>query len=606
MLSHAAAEIQTAPPVSPLRCLVIDDDEVDSCHIRRLLAQGFGDTVSVQTATTWADAQESLKSSSYDICIVDQNLDGHQGVEIVQKYKAEHEATVFILLTGQDDRSIDLAAEEAGAAGYLLKADISASLLERAVRYAMSMHQQQRKLVRIAADLAKSQNDLTSALARAEESEKKYRHLAQHDALTGLPNRTLLADRLDMAMADMRRSGDDIALLHCDLDNFKHTNDNYGHQAGDYLLQEVGKRLKSSIRETDTAARIGGDEFSVLLRSVRTADDATHVARKIIDAIEAPLAYKDQTIRTAISIGITLLDDPSLSPDQLHSQAFQALSVAKKSGKNQYYLFDPTLENDRRRLSAPGQDMMSALAKGEMFLEFQPKLDIADFSVTGAEALIRWEHPAYGSISPAEFIPHAEEGGQIFAISDFTLREAARMAKEAAADQEKIVPISVNISAQLLKRGNLPTLLSAILTEYELPAAALILEITETTAVDGFAWASDQITALRKMGIKIAIDDFGTGYASLAVATRIPADKIKIDRSFIHGMLRSNADYVAVKTTITLAHALGLKVVAEGVEEKAPLAALQDLNCDEAQGYYFARPLRAEGFIDYLRQNPGN
>lgn len=598
-------DLSAQDTMKELKCLVIDDDEVDSQHTSRLLRKGFGPSLNIHAVSSWDSALASLEQESYDVCIIDQFLGPHRGVDLLREYRREFEGTVFILLTGQHDRTIDVAAAEAGAAGYLLKSDISSNLLERSVRFALSLHQQKRELVKVAEDLARSRADLQQALERAEDSERKYRHLAQHDVLTGLPNRMLLGDRLQMAVADMKRNGELIALLHCDLDNFKHTNDKFGHQAGDYLLREIGHRLSSCIRETDTAARIGGDEFCVLLKRAGSSEDVKKVAQKIVDEMAKPFEFKGQTMRTGMSIGISLPAAESDTWDQFHSRADQALYVAKKNGKNQFVVFDPDLEDQRHRISVLGRDMFTALTNKDMFLEFQPKVNLTDGSITGAEALLRWNHATYGRVSPAEFIPQAEEGGQIFPISEFTLREAARMAREISQDHGKIVPIAVNISALLLKRGNLPALITDVLREFGLPPSALILEITETTAVDGFAWASDQITELRAMGVRISIDDFGTGYASLAVATRIPADEIKIDRSFIHGMLSSNPDYVAVKTTVTLAHSLGLKVIAEGVEEESQRAALRDLNCDLGQGYLFARPLSEERFKEYVQQQIG-
>ncbi len=600
--------------------LIVDDDEVDSLNCRRTLKRSFGEHTEIDAAMTWDEAAAAMEARVYDVYIVDHNLGGRTGIELVQEYSEIMQDHVFILLTGQDDRNIDLAAANAGASDYLLKSDLSPERLERSVRFALSMCAQKRELINmakaletatadaqqesrkhltLARELEATQDQLHQTLSRAEESERQYRHLAQHDVLTGLPNRMLFADRLDVAFANARRQNSTTALMQCDLDRFKHINDTLGHQTGDYLLLEVARRLKACIRETDTVARFGGDEFAILLTNLTEHGAAAMVADKIIEALGETFEFNGHKFNSGVSIGISILDGSVDSLDDLMYHADLALYRAKEAGRGQYQFFDHGLNVDAKRIGIIKRELAKVLSGNQLYLVYQPKLDLRTGELNGVEALARWRHSTLGQIPPAEFIPLAEASGQILLMSEWIFDEATRMARKLQRMLRQPFPVSVNLSPVQLKQGGLVHLTERLLSEHAIHASMLELEITETSAVENISWASDQLQQLRDLGIKIAIDDFGTGYSSLALATKLPADQIKIDRSFVSGMLDEASDAAAVNATVSLAHSLGMSVVAEGVETQQQLDYLLGIDCNGAQGFLIGRPMTADTLIGF-------
>lgn len=605
-----------------LKFLVVEDDEVDRLTCCRFLKQSFGEGSDIRSAMSWDEAVAAIDAHEFEVFIVDQNLGGRTGLELIERYSATMQDPIFILLTGQEDRVIDLAATKAGASDYLIKADLSPARLERSIRFALSMSAQKRELIAItqalevakfgaqeesrkhlalAQELESMQNQLRTTLSRAEESERQYRHLAQHDVLTGLPNRMLFADRLDVAFANVKRQRNSAALMLCDLDRFKHINDTLGHQTGDYLLNEVAQRLKDCVRESDTVARFGGDEFAILLTNLEAQADAAHVAEKILNKLSEPYTLSDQEISSSISIGIATLNGTVTDLDELMYQADLALYRAKDSGRNQYRFFDIDLNIDAKRVGTIRRDLDTVLQGKNFYLEFQPKLDLRTGTLNGVEALARWRHSTLGQIPPAEFIPLAEASGQILTISDWIFGEASRMARQLKVLLGRNLPISVNLSPVQLKQGGLLALTEHLLETHKIDPCMLEMEVTETTAVENLSWASDQLRMLRDLGIKIAIDDFGTGYSSLALATKLPADQIKIDRSFVSGMLETTSDLAAVHATVSLAHSLGMTVVAEGVETRKQLDYLMGIDCNCAQGYFIGRPMSGSALSDFCQ-----
>ncbi len=424
--------------------------------------------------------------------------------------------------------------------------------------------------------------------------EARLQHQALHDALTGLPNRTLLLDRAGQALARSRRGGPPFAVLFLDLDNFKTVNDTLGHDAGDRLLVTIAKRLRAVLREHDTLARLGGDEFAAVLESAPDADTAAQMAERLAAALEAPVTLGGQEYRVSTSIGVVVNQERHERPEDLLRDADVAMYRAKESGKARYALFDPTMQAGVAARLTLDRDLRRAVERGEFALAYQPIIDLRSGKVAKLEALLRWYHPERGLIAPDEFIPAAEDSGLIRHLGRWVLAEACRQAR-LWADQGVVVPIAVNLTAQEFQQPSLVAEVAAALAGAGLAARWLRLEITESLAMRDAAATVATLAALRALGVLVAIDDFGTGYSSLAYLKRLPVDVLKIDRAFIDGLgdgLGADPEDTAiVEAIVTLAHTLGLSVVAEGVETAAQAAQLRRLGCDYAQGYHFARPM---------------
>ncbi len=424
-------------------------------------------------------------------------------------------------------------------------------------------------------------------------------YLAYHDALTALPNRALVMDRLDHASAQADRHQEILAVLFLDLDRFKTINDTLGHPAGDSLLQQTAKRLKQTLRDEDTVGRVGGDEFLILLPELTMLEDVGHVAEKILDALSVPFQIADYELHVSASIGISLYPRDADNAESLIKYADTALYLAKEQGRNTFRFFSPELDSSVRARLLLENDLRSAIDKNQLFLEYQPLMDLDSGRCSGAEALLRWQHPEHGLIPPDEFIPIAEETGLILAIGEWVLSQAclqARMWQQAGMHDFRV---SVNLSRRQLEQPGLAARLRQILHETGCPAHLLELEITESSTMTNPEQAIIRLNALHEMGIGLALDDYGTGYSSLAYLKRFPLDRMKIDRSFVEGIPDDSDDIAIVQTTIVMARQLRLKVLAEGVETSAQQALLRALGCDEIQGYLFAKPMSAEAVTDH-------
>ena len=418
-------------------------------------------------------------------------------------------------------------------------------------------------------------------------------YLAYHDALTDLPNRALVMDRLAHASAQADRHKEILAVLFLDLDRFKTINDTLGHPAGDSLLQQAAKRLKTTLREEDTIGRVGGDEFLILVSELTTLEDVGHVADKILKALSAPFLVADYELHVSASIGISLYPRDTDDADALIQYADTALYLAKEQGRNTFRFFSPELDSSVRTRLHLENDLRSAIDKNQLFLQYQPLMDLETGHCSGAEALLRWQHPEHGLISPDDFIPIAEETGLIIPIGEWVLSQAclqARLWQDAGMVDFRV---SVNLSRRQLEQAGLPATLRQILHETGCPPQLLELEITESSTMSHPEQAIIRLNALHEMGIGLALDDYGTGYSSLAYLKRFPLDRMKIDRSFVEGIPDDSDDVAIVQTTIVMARQLRLKVVAEGVETSAQRAFLKALGCDEIQGYLFAKPMSA-------------
>jgi diguanylate cyclase (GGDEF)-like protein/PAS domain S-box-containing protein len=433
--------------------------------------------------------------------------------------------------------------------------------------------------------------------------EERLRQQAFTDDLTGLPNRALFLDRLAHALAIADQHGTTVAALFLDLDSFKLINDSLGHAAGDELLTAVAARLRRALRPTDTLARFGGDEFTVLLEDVATPAAALDEAARLLDALRTPFALADREVFVSTSIGVAVSAAGTSAEAQLR-QADIALYQAKAAGKAQAALFQAEMSEAVIARLALGTDLRRAVEREEFTLHYQPEVDLRTGVLAGLEALVRWRHPERGWIPPAEFIPLAEETGLILALGRWVLSAACRQvaAWQALRPKEPPLVVSVNVSARQLLQDDFVAAVQATLRATGLPPACLRLEITESLVMENLTAANTALDRLKALGVGLAIDDFGTGYSSLSYLRRLPVDTVKIDRSFVQELDTDAGTVAIVRAVVTLAHTLGMAVTAEGVETAEQLAQVRALCCDRAQGYYFARPLPAREIPRVLRE----
>jgi diguanylate cyclase (GGDEF)-like protein/PAS domain S-box-containing protein len=433
---------------------------------------------------------------------------------------------------------------------------------------------------------------LATALQRID-SEGRLAYLAQFDPLTGLPNRTLLADRFSQMIVQAKRRNSPLAALFIDLDEFKVVNDTLGHAGGDALLKEVAVRLQSTVRTGDTVARISGDEFAIVLSDLARPEDAALIAQKVLDRLASAVEVHGNEVFVTASVGIAAFPGDGADAETLLGAADAAMYRAKQSGRNAYQFFTADINQRSRQRAQMGTELRRALERDEFALVYQPKFDLAERKPSGAEALLRWKHPERGVVSPVEFIPVLEETGLIVPVGEWVIRRACADLKGWQAAGLKVGPISVNLSARQFRQQDLDARIKELVAAAGVSPALLELEITESHLMQDPDHAIRIMRALTEAGLRIAIDDFGTGYSSLAYLTRFPLASLKIDRSFVKDMASDKADASIVRTIIEMAHSLGFTVVAEGVETEEQAAFLRALRCEQAQGYLFARPMPA-------------
>lgn len=439
-------------------------------------------------------------------------------------------------------------------------------------------------------------------IRNANKQADSLQHQAMFDSLTNLPNRVLFADRLQQTALIARREKRPFALFAMDLDRFKEINDTLGHHVGDQVLQHVAACARSCLRESDTVARMGGDEFTILLATVSGAEGAVAVANKILKAIGEPFMIAGRNLEIGASIGVVMFPQHGDDPDALLRQADAAMYTAKQA-QSGYRVYSEDLGHGADDRMALQSELRQAIANNELVLHFQPKIDFSAAQVSGVEALVRWQHPVHGLMAPDTFIPLAEQTGLIKPLTKWVLKTALRQCEDWYRAGVTL-SMSVNVSAISIQDPEFPGQMAKMLEDFDVPISQIELEITETALMSEPVRAVECIRQLSALGFQVAIDDFGTGYSSMAYLKELLVAKIKIDKSFVKDMASNHSDAVIVRSTVELGHNLGLKVVAEGVEDQLAWDKLKGLGCDSAQGYYMSRPLPSVDFMTWLEKSP--
>ena len=618
-------------PLANRRILIIDDNAAIHLDFRKVLgaqaehsaqaaldlleANLFGDAATTASRPNFeidsahqgeegvAMVSQALREGrSYAMAFVDMRMPpGWDGLKTIERLWATDPDVQVVICSAHTDYDWTEVVQRLGHSDKLLVLRKPAEPIEvLQCATALSRKWENDRLVRD--QMLRLEEVITARTRGLEAANLQLRHLATHDVLTGLPNRVLLDDRLQQAIAHADRDMRSFALLICDLDRFKLINDSLGHRAGDELLQEVARRLSTVVRTADTVARFGGDEFVLIGTSVSDAEDAAGLASRVMDVLQAPVRIAAIDIHTSPSIGIAMYPDDGTTSQALLAHADAAMYSAKQRGRGTFRHYEPGMHagtEDRVQLES---DLHNAVALHQFVLYYQPKVDTRTGEVRSAEALIRWMHPVRGMVSPAEFIPLAEECGLIGAIGGWVVREACRQARAWQDDGVPPLRVSVNLSASQFRDSGLVESIRRALDDAGLDARYLEVELTESAVMSDPEQSIAILEQLSAMGVLVSVDDFGTGYSSMSYLRRFPIDKLKIDRVFIDEIVSRPEDASIVRAIVSLAHSLRLKVVAEGVETPAQLDFLKTAGCDEYQGFHFSRPVSAADFERLIRK----
>jgi diguanylate cyclase (GGDEF)-like protein len=554
--------------------LVADDDHVMRVYLRDVLNKaGFR----VITASNGKAAVEMYSSRRPDIMILDINMPEKDGFQVCREIRLEPNgslAPIFMVTSVDDEESIQQAFE-AGATDFITKPVKEGILIQR-VRY------------------------MLRAVRNTKNAEKKIHHLAYFDSLTGLPNRRMLQDRLNHALAIAHRENRRVCLLFLDLDKFKDVNDTQGHHFGDSLLRAVATRLADNMRESDTLARVGGDEFVIILSTVGDQEGASTAARRIMSLFSQPFEIEGRLTHSSASIGIAMYPDDGLDFETLLKCADNAMYHAKKQGRSSYRFYTTEIHQKMMQRVAIENGLRYGLERNEFFLQYQPQWDLKTAEISGVEVLLRWQSRDFGLIPPAEFIALTEDSGLIYELGEWILRTACLQVRQCCLTRQKPFTVAVNISGQQLRQPDFVAMVERIFFETGVDAAFIEFEFAENVLMDHADNNIQILRRLRTMGIQLSMDDFGTGYLSLSFMKNFPFDKIKIDRSFINEITEGADNLKIVKAIITLAESFNLRVIAKGVENSEQLEILRKLGCHGVQGFYLAKPMHLECLTEML------
>jgi diguanylate cyclase (GGDEF)-like protein/PAS domain S-box-containing protein len=684
--------------------LLVEDNPADVRLLREMFDEQSSHNTELTQVDTMGEAEKYLAKSVVDIILLDLGLPDAQGLEAIRRARAVAPGVPLVVLTALDDESLASRALQEGVQDYLIKGQIDARGLLRALRYAVERKHMQEALfdekeraqvtlnsigdavictdvlgnITFLNPVAERMTGWSQAEAAGRPKAEVFRilgatsrdsspspmemglgpngiihvpwnctltqrdgfeipidatvapihdregratgvvivfrdmgstrtmalqmvHSAHHDFLTGLPNRKLLSDRVRQAIVSAPRHMKKVAVLFLDLDGFKHINDSLGHPIGDRLLQSIAKRLVDSVRGSDTVSRQGGDEFVVLLSEVEGLDSVVTTVRRLLQVGAEPHSIDQHDLHVTTCIGVSIFPDDGLDPETLIKNADTAMYQAKENGRQSYQFFKPAMNVRAVERQSIEGSLRRALERQEFAVHYQPKINLRTGEISGAEALIRWTHPTRGPVSPAQFIPVAEDCGLILPIGNWVLREACKQARTWVDAGLPLGTMGVNISAMEFRNENFLEGVFAILKDTGLHPTSLELELTESVLMKHPESTASVLQALRAKGVQVAVDDFGTGYSSLSYLQKFSIDALKIDQSFVRRITTAPDETTIVTAVIGMARSLKLRVVAEGVETLKELEFLQARQCDEAQGYYFSRPIVAEQFAKLLQ-----
>jgi diguanylate cyclase (GGDEF)-like protein len=558
-----------------IRVLLLGDEAAEAEWISGMLRESKALEFETIHSTGMLAGESLPDPKEIQVVLTLPSFDDNPSHDHLQQVGMTYPDSPVVIIGGEHDEAQSLNALRCGARGFLLASGLDTRPLLSGIVAAMDSHRSIRDL------------------SRARERDQ---HHGTHDQLTGLANRYLFHDRLRQATAASRRGGNKVALLFLDLDNFKMVNDTLGHSVGDGLLRRVAHHLRQDLRESDTAARVGGDEFALLLTNLRHEADAAQVAAKIVQSLREPIVLKNQSIQCTASIGIATVPANGSEPKELIEKSDTAMYHAKKYGKDRYEFFTDDMNDAVMQRVMLESGLKTSIEREELLLLYQPIFDPRLDRVIGGEALLRWKHPDLGFMAPDAFLPLAEETGQIVQLGEWVLRTACAQNARWQSVLGDGFRISVNISPRQLQEPNFARLVDDALRESGLPAEHLELEIIETSIVQGAAVTLKALHDLKDLGVHLAIDDFGTGYSALSYLKHLPIDALKIDQSFVTSVTSNPADATIIQATMMMAQGLNLSTVAEGVETHDQLLLLASYGCNRMQGYLFGRPAVPEIF----------
>ncbi|MDY6978800.1 MAG: EAL domain-containing protein [Pseudomonadota bacterium] len=559
-----------------LRLLLVEDNPDDAELVLRALRKG-GYQVDYTRVDNAPDLTRQLREADWELVLSDYAMPHFNGLAALKLVKEHNPDIPFIVISGTIGEEVAVEAMRKGAQDYLMKDN----------------------LTRLLPAIQRELTDADERRARRA-AEQTLRHQAYHDLLTGLPNRWLLRDRIEQAFAYAHRESHSLAVMFLDLDRFKNLNDTMGHIAGDHLLRAVAERLKAAVTPWDTIARLGGDDFVLLLPDVGKPEHASDKADALLKLFQTPFVLSGQNVYVDASIGIAMYPENGRDADNLLKNAEAAMYYAKEQGRNNFQFCTSGIQEATATRFVIENELREAIKTSQLVLYYQPQFSLRSEAVTGLEALVRWRHPQRGLVPPDKFIPVAEETGLIISLGGWVIQQALADLRRWRGMGLEVGRLAINLSARQLFHTQTHDILQQCLEGDPASAHTLELEITESGIMQDPEQAVQTLNAFKGLGVSVAIDDFGTGYSSLAYLKRFPIDLLKIDRSFVRDITVDDDDAAIVRTILAMAQALNLQVIAEGVESEKQLKLLAALGCSEGQGYYYARPMPAEALEAFL------